>query len=206
MKEDGSTINLPMMRRKAKAYLSLTDHYTALCLPYSNQAFVMYVLLPHEGVTTGQLVDSLTPGSFSNMRSMLEQYEVEISIPRFTTIMNIDLTNGLKNLGIRKAFEDAASFPYITTHALKINQVRQAAKIEVDEQGTKTSAATVEYMVASNSEIPVEFHADRPFVYIIQEQTSGTVLFIGEYMGETDIGDNYVYASNTCFIQRNSIW
>ena len=183
-REDGSKTVLPMMHRKAKAYVSLEDDYTALCLPYSNWAFTMFVLLPNESVTTEDVVNNLSADSFSEMKKHMDTYEVDISIPRFSSVLRNDLTAHLKQMGIRTAFTDEAEFPYITAQNLQIGKILQVAKIEVDETGTKTAAVTVTNTVTANEKNPCEFHANRPFVYVIQELTSGAIFFVGTYMGD----------------------
>ena len=183
-KADGSAVNLPMMHRLANANITETENFKILCLPYSNWAFVMFVLLPNEGVTTDQIVENLTAETFDTVKKQIEPHKVEISMPRFTSSLNIDLSDRLTKTGIRKAFTDEAEFPFITPRNMRIDKIIQAAKIEVDEQGTKTSVVTVERSVSEYENTPREFHADHPFVYVIQELTSGAVFFVGTYMGD----------------------
>ena len=182
-KEDGSIVRLPMMNRYAMALVSYSDNYTSLCLPYSSGAFNMYMLLPDEGVTTSQLIENLTSESFNEMKARAEKHELEIKIPRFTVSLNQNLKDILARMGISRAFTHDAEFPNITTQNLFISEIRQSAMIEVNEQGTKTAAVTIAES-ATAAEPPSDFIAKRPFVYLIQETTSGAIFFIGTFMGD----------------------
>ncbi len=104
-------------------------------------------------------------------------------MPRFTSTLNSELSVWLTKMGIRKAFTEEAESPFFTAHNLIIDKIRQVAKIEVDEQGTKTAVVSAERSV-TDYEKTWEFKADHPFVYVIQEQTSGAVFFVGTYMGD----------------------
>lgn len=185
-KEDGTQVELPIMQRWAHAIVSYNDNCTALCLPYSNRAFVMYVLLPDEGTTVAQLVESLTADTFNDLRSRMQQKEVKIGIPRFTSSICTDLIPVLKQMGVNRVFTMDSQLPYICDEEnLFISDAWQVAKIEVDEQGTKTSAITVEEFQDTSAFFEsASFIANRPFVYLIRENTSGTILFTGTYMGD----------------------
>ncbi len=183
-REDGSTAQLPMMQRYAMALVSYDDNYTSICLPYSSGAFNMYVLLPDKGCTTSQIVENLNAESFNKMIARTEKRKLQIKIPRFTASLNIDLKETLTQMGIKSLFTEQAELPYITKQKLFISEIRHSAKIEVDEQGTKTAAVTMAEIAATAAEPPKDFIADRPFVYLIQENTSGAIFFIGTYMGD----------------------
>ena len=183
-REDGSISQLPMMQRYAMTLVSFDDSYTSICLPYSSGAFNMYILLPDKGYTTSQIVANLDAESFNAMKTRAEKRKLQIKIPRFTVSFNLDLKDALTQMGITNMFTEQAELPYITKLKLFISEIRHSAKIEVDEQGTKTSAVTIAEAVATAAEPPKDFIADRPFVYLIQENSSGAIFFIGTYMGD----------------------
>lgn len=202
-KYDGTRQSIPMMTRKANALYAKEEGFAALCLPYSSGAFNMYVLLPDEGVTVSDVIEGMTAelweqikGKMSNQQKQEESngnnHEVyyvtrivDIQMPRFTYYCHNNLTQTLKEMGIKKAFTDEAEFPLISHNKLKVSLCLQDAKINVDEQGTKTSTVTIaETLGGALPETIVPFHADRPFVYLIQENTSGAIFFVGTYMGD----------------------
>lgn len=190
--EDGSVQTMKMMNRQAWAMADFTtedDEQNAdiLCLPYSSGAFCMYVLLPHEGVSTAEVINNLTAGSFKNMKAQMRSQKVDIRIPRFNTKSDIDLIPQLMQLGITVAFSDRAMFPYISNWPLFVSKMKQSAAIEVNEEGTKAAAVTMAEMnltSAGDFETPVPFWTTRPFVYVIQETTSDVIFFVGTYMGD----------------------
>jgi hypothetical protein len=68
---------------------------------------------------------------------------------------------------------------------LFISKMKQVAKIKLNEQGTVAAAVTIEDVTGSDGRKPVEFYANHPFLYVISERSTGIILFIGQYMGET---------------------
>ena len=80
--------------------------------------------------------------------------------------------------------EEYAEFPYFCNSPVYIGKMFQMAKIKLDEQGTEAAAVTV-IIVAPTSmpPVPKPFYVNRPFLYIISEQSTGTIFFIGQYSG-----------------------
>ena len=193
--EDGVQKTLPMMHRKARAICGENDIYTILNLPYgSGDKWSMRVLLPKEGKTIDDVINSLNQESwqeFSDMHSW-EPPIVDIKIPRFSTAFETDLKKPLSALGAPSMFDpEKAQFPYISSNFndIYVSLMKQKAAIEVNEEGTKASAVTVAVMAENaigpiGKNMNVDFHCDRPFVYVIQEASSGTIFFLGTYKGE----------------------
>ena len=115
---------------------------------------------------------------------------VDIKIPRFSTAFETDLKKPLSALGAPSMFDpEKAQFPNISSNFndIYVSLMKQKAAIEVNEEGTKASAVTVAEMwetAAPISSMNIDFHCDRPFVYVIQEASSGTIFFLGTYRGE----------------------
>lgn len=119
--------------------------------------------------------------------------EVDILLPRFTTESETFLSGILSIMGMSRAFSMRAEFPNMAQDHkddLYVSMIKQKAKIEVKEEGTKAAAVTiVELSLKSaslNEEKPriVEFHATRPFVYYIVEKRTGAIYFMGTYCGD----------------------
>ena len=176
----GGGDEVPMMHdfREGSLYAE-NDLYQALRLPYGNGAYRMDVFLPREDKTVGEVLETL---SGSNWQPEYENTDVDLKLPRFETDTNQDLVGVMAGLGMPKAFSIDAEFPYFCNGDPYISQMFQVAKIKLDEEGTEAAAVTVIEMTES---IPqrADFHANRPFLYIISEQSTGAIFFIGQYTG-----------------------
>ena len=116
-------------------------------------------------------------------------HETNLKLPRFETEVNVDLKDIMKELGMPLAFDKRkAEFPYFCNYSVFIGQMKQVAKIKVDEQGTEAAAVTVIGMDATGIPPQATFHATRPFLYLISEQSTGAIFFIGQFMGKTSAG------------------
>jgi serpin B len=186
----GSTVKVEMMHNKAEAMYAYNDIYTTLWLPYgSGSVWNMMVLLPREGKTVNDVVASLSATSWMDNINQARITELDIRIPKFTTDDLTPLNDILQAMGIQLAFDrNQAQIPNMCEDMnLYISQMMQKARIEVNEEGTKAAAVTMAE-TGVNSLPPViqkgEFHADRPFVYLITENNSNAIFFIGSYMGD----------------------
>ena len=194
--EGEKTQSLPMMHRKALAQYSENDVCTMLNLPYgSGDKWSMKVLLPREGKTVDDVIATLNAESWQQLRYNGWSPIVDIEMPRFKTTFETDLVEPLSAMGAPTMFTpDFAEFPNICSNFkqdLYVGLMKQKAAIEVDEEGTKASAVTVAGFVDSaggpwdiEKPMNVDFHANRPFVYVIQEASSGVIFFLGTYRGE----------------------
>lgn len=185
-KADGSTIKLPMMHRNAQIRYCTNDVYTGIWLPFgSGDRWSMKVLLPEEGKTIDDIVKSLTGESWEN--NYWQHAIVDIKMPRFSTKSDIVLNDMVSKLGAPSIFDpQKADFSLISKNQKQfyVSQMKQKAAIEVNEEGTKTTAVTVSRMTGSNIvNGKGEFHANRPFMYVIQEWSSGAIFFIGTFQG-----------------------
>lgn len=139
----------------------------------------MYLILSDQPVDAAALIDQV------DMRSR----DVILHIPKFHFKDNHALVETLKDMGMQKAFDQTpgamgADFSEMSELDQYISSVIQNAYIEVDEHGTEAAAATIVTMdtkTAVPEKYPVEFRADRPFRFVIRDNTSGDVLFCGDY-------------------------
>ena len=193
--ENGQTQSRPMMHRKAGAEYSENDVCTMLNLPYgSGDKWSMKVLLPREGKTVDDVINSLNAESWQALRHNSWYPVIDIEMPRFKTSFETDLKQPLSGMGAPTMFTPgAAEFPNICSNYkqdLYVFLMKQKAAIEVDEEGTKASAVTITGLVDSaapgsyEKPMSVDFHANRPFVYVIQEASTGVIFFLGTYRGE----------------------
>ena len=185
-KADGSTIKLPMMHRKAQIRYCTNDVYTGIWLPFgSGDRWSMKVLLPEEGKTIDDIVKNLSGESWEN--NYWQHAIVDIKMPRFSTKSDIKFNDMVSKLGAPSIFDpQKADFSLMSKNQKQfyVSQMKQKAAIEVNEEGTKTTAVTVAMMEGFNIvNGKGEFHANRPFVYVIQEWSSGAIFFIGTFQG-----------------------
>lgn len=193
-REDGSRTSVRMMWQKDKFNLGgVRNVYTSLCLPYGNQAYRMILLLPYEGKSIEDVKDALNAETWNSMVKEMRGFDVDVKLPVFETTTNLlHLKGALREMGIRKAFDmDAADFSALTDSAdypFYIGDVLHKARIKVDETGSEAAAITDISIMTIGIHVGeppvVEFHCDRPFLYVITEVSSGAIYFIGQYTGE----------------------
>ena len=159
------------------------DECQAIALPYGNGAYEMVVFLPNPGYT----LEEILPTVRENGGKLGMPRTAEIWLPKFSTEYSTEaaLPTILMDKGVRLAFTGAADFSGISaSESLKISQVLQKVKIDVTEKGTEFAAVTVigmDYGASPDSAPPqpVVFDADHPFVYLIRETSTGTILLVG---------------------------
>ena len=189
-KQDGTVVEHKMMHLKIKAAYGQNDLYEMLCLPYGNGAYSMNVLLPNKGKTVDDVIQSLSAQKLEQQRLReMTTCNVDILMPSFTTESVTDLIKVLTSMGMPLAFTSSAQFTNMVVHEdhLWVNLMKQKARIEVNEKGTKAAAVTVAGLTKStsaNRPRSVTFHATRPFVYYIVDNSTGVIYFMGTYCGE----------------------
>ena len=188
-KADGTTLQLPMMHRNAEMLYAKNELYSNICLPFgSGDKYSMHILLPNDGKTVDDVINSLSNSTWERSKAYFHTI-ADIKIPRFFTESDIVLNNMVAKLGAPSIFDpQKADFSGISKNfkQLYVNLLKQKTAIEVSEEGTKTTAITVADWVGADmsKKKKVEFHANRPFVYVIQEASSGAIFFIGTFRGE----------------------
>ena len=164
-------------------------------LPYAGGKFAMYIILPDIKGGNGleQLFSYITSEKLSEAISSISTTEamVHLNLPKFEVENKYELTDMLKALGIRRAFNNDAQFDKLLYHPeiknFNIGSVIQKARISVAEQGTEAAASTavmIERTSSAGQPKMIEFFADHPFVYTIVEKSSGVMLFAGVYDGK----------------------
>ena len=187
---DGSTIKVDMMRNMRWHQYAEMDGYKVLAIPYAGYKYYMYILLPDENDING-LIGKLKTTSWSDILSkMKSDAEVYIRIPKFEIENKYNLNDALHALGVTRPFQSGmAEFdmmfqPKQPKYYYWIEKVIQKARIKVSEKGTEPGAVTIVEMdgvaeAPGDEPKKVYFYADHPFVFVIGEKTSGTILFEG---------------------------
>ena len=176
-----------MMHRAGKYFFADNQLFSAINLPYGNGAYAMTVLLPHEGKSIDEMMKKVDVKSLAELRDKMDECMVDLKLPRFSTELSLPLNGIISKLGAPSMFGGNANFSNFATGSLSISKMLQKAKIEVSEEGTKAAAVTAAIMTMSlqHPDEPrrVDFHADRPFVYMITEANTGAILFMGQFTG-----------------------
>ena len=178
----GSGAKVPMMHRPYTSFdYTENELYQAINLPYGNGAYSMTIFLPCKDKTIDDVLESLNG---SNWQVKNSHCDVDLKLPRFETNTRLQLVEIMADLGMPTAFMADADFPYFCNVPIYISNMFQVAKIKLDEEGTEAAAVTVIEEKATSTPYMTEFHATRPFFYVISEQSTGSIFFIGQYMGE----------------------
>lgn len=182
--ENGTKRTVDMMSQTAKFNYTEDEIMQVVQLPYGNQAFSMLVLLPQSGKKQTDVVSALQNKEYwGKTRTALRQAEVVLSLPKFKTEYSIKLNEVLGKMGMGVAFDPyKADFSRMSEISAFISFVKQDTYISTDESGTEAAAVTVigmEMTSAAPGPQKVIFNADRPFIYVIQENSTGAILFMG---------------------------
>ena len=177
-----------MMHRHGEYFYADGDGYSAVSIPYGNGAFRMTVILPSEGSFLRDVMASMDGGKFQALQRSMEKCNVDLKIPRFTTEVDLPLNDIISALGAPLIFSPQADFSQFARGNFYVSKMFQKAKIEVSEEGTKAAAVTAAIMMMSavrpEKKRNVVFHADSPFAYIISENSTGSIYFMGQYTGK----------------------
>lgn len=183
-----------MMKLKGNFLYGVSEalQCTALEIPYSGKDLSMFILLPHgqflglEGLDN--LVRQLTQERFQELLDLMYSVDVEVSLPKFRIEDSFELSNALQSLGVQQLFDagKADLSGFTGTRDLSVSSVRHKAFIDVNEQGTEAAAATsILVSRTARPAQPAAFTADRPFLFLIQDKLSKTILFTGTVVRPT---------------------
>jgi len=177
----GGDQTVPMMHRDSLTLYAETPTYQAVDLPYGDSSFTMTVLLPEAGASVESLAASLTPTAWQSLTSSFVAREVALDFPRVTLSWKRDLVDDMKALGMHAAFENA-DFTRMSSRGreLAISLLQQNAFVKIDEQGTEAAAVTTVGITLTALPQVTVVRVDHPFIIVIRERLSGTILFMGK--------------------------
>ncbi|MCK4752616.1 MAG: serpin family protein [Planctomycetes bacterium] len=185
----GDKIDVPMMNRTEKFSYTEADSLQVLELPYVEDELSMIILLPKKDSSLAELENGLTSENLSTWMKQLIKREVIVAVPKFKMESKFDLVPVLKSMGMKNAFTGKADFSGMNGRKdLAISAVVHKAYVDVNEEGTEAAAATGITMSLTSAvpeAIPV-FRADRPFVFLIRDNGTGSILFLGRVMNPVE--------------------
>ena len=185
---DGTTTDVPMMHGSKDAGYAIGPGWAALQLPYWGSAS-MIVVVPDEG-EFAEIEGGLDAAFVTEVSARLTEHEVELSLPKWESESELSLTPMLTNLGIQDGFDmmqadlsGMADFDQ-TREQLYVSGVVHQANITVDEAGTEAAAATAVLVSATCAcgPPPATLTVDRPFIYLIRDDITNEILFVGRLL------------------------
>ena len=177
---DGGEVIVPMMTQTESFGYTKGDDYQAVELPYDGQELSMIILLPSDGQFEN-FESSMGYQRVTEIISSLAGQQVNLTIPKFEFESEFSLKKALTTMGMPVAFSADADFSGMTgDRDLAIDDILHKAFVSVDEAGTEAAAATAVLMTLTAVPAPpVVVTVDRPFIFLIRDIETGTILFIG---------------------------
>ena len=183
---DGETVDKEMMNENRPFEFAMRDDFSMLRLPYGEEKrFAMDLILPAEGEDIADFSQSFGIDDWSEAEAELREQPVDASIPRFELAYDTEqyLPDLLSDLGMEIAFDGDADFSKMSPQATWLGDVIQKTFIRVDEEGTEAAAVTAGDMPVSE---PPAFIVDRPFMFMISDTPTDTLIFMGQITDPSD--------------------
>jgi serpin B len=180
---DGTQVEVQMMSQQDHFGYVLGAGYRAIDLPYVGYNLSMTVIVPDEG-RLGDIEASIGNDFLANMANQMKYGLVNLYLPKWKVESSFELIGAMSALGMTDAFDPTlADFSGMDGQQdLYIGAIIHKAYVSVDEKGTEAAAATavvMETTAIQEPQQPVEFRVDHPFLFLIRDNVTGTILFIG---------------------------
>ena len=190
------TVKAPMMYQKGNFGYYQDDDVQVLEMPYKGDKVSMFVLLPNQGggqpfrrpanpapkkKALGDIEKILSPAKLSEWLGKVRRTKINTWFPKFKMTSQFSLSDKLQALGMKKAFGDADFSGMDGTKKLYISAVLHKAFVEVNEEGTEAAAATAVVIRTRSARRYPSFRADHPFLFLIRDKATGSILFLGRY-------------------------
>ncbi len=177
----GKSQKTPMMFQKGNFGFFQDEEIQALEMPYKGEKVSMVVLLPRKVDGLAALEKSLSVAKLSGWLGKLRRIKVDTLFPKFKMTSRFELSSHLQNLGMKKAFSDADFSGMDGSRKLYLSGVFHKAFVEVNEEGTEAAAATGAVLGRRSIRRGPSFRADHPFLFLIRDKATGSILFLGRY-------------------------
>ncbi|KYQ54644.1 Serpin B3, partial [Trachymyrmex zeteki] len=186
------SVNVPYMHTISRFYYAESSRLDAkiLRIPYDGLKFAMYIILPHTLTGVDHIVNEINSFTLARDVWAMQELPLDVWIPKFKFEFTSHLENTLRELGIRDIFDDTALLTGIAktrraSRRLRVSDVVHKTGIEMNENGTTAYAAT-EIQIGNKIEEGT-FHANHPFVFYIEDETTGTILYVGKIQNPLNI-------------------
>ncbi|XP_053728872.1 glia-derived nexin [Synchiropus splendidus] len=182
---NGNVYKVPTMSQLSLFNIGLPStpdgiKYRVIQLPYQGNVFCMLIVVPvDEGTPLSAVIPHISMSTVQGWTKSMGMKKVRLFIPKFTAEAEVDLKDPLQALGVTDMFDaERADFRHLSSESVHVSKALQKAKIEVNEDGTKAAAATSAILMARSS--PPWINVDRPFLFLIRHNPTGTILFMGQ--------------------------
>lgn len=181
---NGSLESVSMMHQLGSFKYAAFQGYSMLDLPYSGGDISMLAILPSQTSSLANVEASLNSQTLAQDESQLAATRVEVGLPKFTVSSQFNLSATLASMGMPSAFDQhRANFSGMSPVPLHISDVVHEAYISVDEQGTEAAGATGVVTAGptfvTTNPTSADFDADRPFDFVLRDDKTGSILFMG---------------------------
>lgn len=178
---DGTVSNVATMCKEENMYYFKGEKYELARMNYGNGAYAMTLLLPSKDSSLGEVLQTLNPYAWSTWKRGCEIRDCNLEMPKFSIATHFELDDYFKSIGIKEVYDSAkADLSAMSDKAVYLSKSDQFTRIAVDEKGTVATAVTkLEGEYTDVIHQPVEFHVNRTFAFIIEETSTGAILFTG---------------------------
>jgi serine protease inhibitor len=179
--DDANKVQADFMYKEDKYKYAENEQYKVVEIPYEGKTLSMIIVLPVSPNNLAGLEKQLDKNSYDHWLSALTERKIKLYLPKFKTTAEFELSDALKKMGMPHPFSMDADLSGMTGKKdLMIDKVVHKAFVEVNERGTEAAAATAVVIREKSAMINMpEFRADRPFIFIIKENTYNNILFMG---------------------------
>jgi len=199
---NGSSVKVPFMVSKKMQFIEAYDGSKVLRLPYKKgkdtRQFSMYIFLPIAKDGLSVLVEKMT-SKYELLHEKLSLYDQlkqvkvgEFKIPRFNVSFGLETSDTLKELGVVLPFfpgglTKMADSLAVAGENLFVSHIFHKSTIKVNEEGTEVAAASAARLIKGTSfSPPLNFEVNHPFLFLIREDLTGTILFVGQVLNPLD--------------------
>ncbi len=198
--DEATTVETPMMHQRSLLPYSENEDFKFLELPYVDNHYSMYVILPKTVIAIPKLMENVTADQIVELRRRALGHEVDVLLPKFDMKSHLGVREALSAMGVKSAFSnqkadfDKMIIKKIEAFRIYITEIYHDAWIDVHEEGTEAAAATstVQFSFgcsAPHRPMPAQFHADHPFLFMIVHNESRSILFAGWISNPKDIAE-----------------
>ena len=183
---DNTQKSCKMMKQTNDFQYLENDKFQAIDLPYGDKKYSMVVILPKESTNIDELIAEIDSEKWNIWISQFVEKTGELSLPRFKLAYKLTLNKVLKALGMEIAFSGQADFTRINKNGgLFISEVKHKSFVEVNEEGTEAAAVTSVEIRNTSYGDDIFMNVDHPFIFVIRENDSQTLLFMGKIVDPT---------------------
>jgi len=174
-------VMVPMMYGPGVFKWVVTETFAALELPYADKQQSMLVIMPRREDGLAELGKTLSADKLNQWLGQMKPTGIDVALPRFQVVAEFKLNDVLKTMGMSDAFSGAADFTGITeAKPFCLTAVVHKAFVQVNEEGTEAAGATA--VIGGSYSAPPSFVANRPFFFLIRDQRTGSILFLGRVL------------------------